>query len=126
MTDKIVVVTPPDDVLIDGFRILLVDFSESQASFFSQFLLSCENPKQTIITYHWRCHQDYSWVIDKKHKSNLILVNAESENQIIVGYFIAQPNCYYFGSLKNLSVCNPRLINSDDYLKNLFLKNNIL
>jgi len=31
MTDKVLVVTPPDDVLIDGFRLLLVDLDADLA-----------------------------------------------------------------------------------------------
>ena len=40
MTDKVLVVTPPDDVLIDGFRLLLVDLDADQTKIISNNLLN--------------------------------------------------------------------------------------
>ena len=47
-----------------------------------------------------------NWMLDKKHKSDLIIFNAESTNNTVVGYMAAQKNSYYFGTLRDLSGVN--------------------
>lgn len=109
MSDRIIAVTPPDDILQDGNRILTVDLTENQMSILSQALNQLEE-FPNIIFYIWKSWEDTEWLLDKKHKSNLIIFNAESENHMITGYMSAQPNSYYFGILKNLNGINNNAI----------------
>lgn len=109
MNDRIIGVTPPDDVLQDSFRLLLVDLNEDHMGLISQALNLIKNFPE-IIFYIWKHGDDIDWLIDKKHKSDLIIFNAESFDQTITGYLAAQSNSYYFGILKNLSRANNRTI----------------
>lgn len=105
MTEKVLIVSAPDDVLDDGLRILFVDLTDSQGSIISQALsettLTCP-----IIAYIWKMGDSTNWMLDKKHKSDLIIFNAESTNNTVVGYMAAQKNSYYFGTLRDLSGVN--------------------
>jgi hypothetical protein len=105
MNDNIVAVTPPDDVLQDGDRLLLVDLTEQQMAVLSKALNEIEL-FNGIIFYMWRQGDDPEWLLDKKQKSKLIIFNADSNDHITVGYMAAQPNSCYFGTLKNLSKAN--------------------
>jgi hypothetical protein len=58
--------------------------------------------------------------LDKKQKSDLILFNADSQNDILIGYLAAQKNSHYLGTLKSISRANARAIYASDDLKNLF------
>lgn len=101
MTDKVILVTPPDDFLEDSIRILAVDLDIVQSQLLSHSLTMLEKiPNITI--YVWKNSDDINWLFDKKLKSDIILFNANSENQTLVGYFAAQKNSYYFGDLKTL------------------------
>jgi hypothetical protein len=71
MTDKVVVVTSPDDVLIDGYRILIVGLTSEQSKVISDALLSIDYDANVIL-YIWESG-DSDWLLDKKHKSNLII-----------------------------------------------------
>ncbi len=114
MTDHVILVTDPDDIQIDGIRILLVDLNVDQNQTVSDSLARAEG-FGNIITYIWRTGDSVDWLLDKKHKSELIIFNADSENDIIIGYMVAQKYSYYFGTLKNLSMANSRNIyNADD------------
>lgn len=114
MTDHVILVTDPDDIQIDGIRILLVDLNVDQNQTVSDSLARTEG-FGNIITYIWRTGDSVDWLLDKKHKSELIIFNADSENDIIIGYMAAQKYSYYFGTLKNLSLANSRNIyNADD------------
>ncbi len=114
MTDHVILVTDPDDIQIDGIRILLVDLNVDQNQTVSDSLARAEG-FGNIITYIWRTGDSVDWLLDKKHKSELIIFNADSENDIIIGYMAAQKYSYYFGTLKNLSMANSRNIyNADD------------
>ena len=114
MTDHVILVTDPDDIQIDGIRILLVDLNVDQNQTVSDSLARAEG-FGNIITYIWRTGDSVDWLLDKKHKSELIIFNADSENDIIIGYMSAQKYSYYFGTLKNLSMANSRNIyNADD------------
>jgi hypothetical protein len=112
MTDKIVLVTPPDDIALDGKRILTVNLTQEQQELFSDALKKVENDKN-IIVYIWN-DQDTDWLFDKKPKADSIIFNADSSNDLIVGYMAAQPNSYYFGSLKSLHLVNNSAIYSVD------------
>lgn len=109
MLNNILAVTAPDDVTQDGKRLLLVDLSEDQMAILSRTF--SEIPSfGTVITYIWKNQEDTLWLIDKKHKSDLIIFNADSVDQYVVGYMSAQPDSYYFGNLKNLQYANNRAI----------------
>jgi len=118
MSDKVIIVTPPDDIQVDGLRILLVDLTPDQTNIISQSLTRLETIP-TTITYVWNTSNDISWLLDKKHKSFLIFFNADSENDAIIGYMAAQVNSYYFGNLKSLSQVNQNAIYDTEQIFNL-------
>jgi hypothetical protein len=113
MTDKVLLVTPPDDVLIDGIRILLVDLIPEQQQIISDALNQIESIPNVIL-YIWNSTNDSNWLLDKKSKSNAIIFNADSENDVIIGYMAAQSNSHYFGTLKILSMVNNSTIYNID------------
>lgn len=117
MTNKVIVVTAPDDVLLDGIRLLLVNLNQEQSKFISDALLKFENP-DIIITYAWN-QESVSWLLDKKSKSDLIIFNADSDNNALIGYLSAHPNSHYFGTLKDLHMVNDRAIYSVENVLNL-------
>lgn len=113
-----IVVTQPDDVSIDGYRILLAGLNSSQNKVVSESLLNSEY-KGTVILYQWNTGSP-EWFIDKKHKSDLIIFNAEHDNLEVVGYLSAHKNAHYFGNLKFVADANRRIIYSIDDLTELF------
>lgn len=113
MTDKIIIVTAPDNVHYDGVRILLVDLDGSQTGLVSKILTTLEKDV-SIIVYMWNSSDDVDWLLSKKHSADLIVFNANSENDVIVGYMSAQKNSHYLGTLKLLSKVNGSVINSED------------
>jgi len=123
MSDKVILVTPPDDILVDGLRILLVDLDNNQTQMLSD-ALTVISKLPTIIGYVWNSTYDVEWLLDKKLKSNLIIFNANSEKDAIIGYMAAQSNSYYFGELKDLSEVNKSTIADVHELKQL-LENTI-
>ena len=118
MVDKVIIVTPPDDVQIDGLRILLVDLTHEQTNLISQSLTRLETIPKTI-TYVWNTSNDVQWLLDKKYKSFLTFFNADSDNDAIIGYMAAQANSYYFGNLKSLSLANQNAIYDTEQIFNL-------
>jgi hypothetical protein len=121
MIDKIVLVTPPDDILVDGIRLLLVDVTIPQSQMVSSVLTQFETIP-TVVAYMWSSGDSVDWLIDKKHKSDIIIFNADSDNDIVVGYLAAQPNSYYFGNLKLLSTVNRSAIYNTDQIYDLLEK----
>jgi hypothetical protein len=121
MTEKVILVTPPDDILIDGTRILLVDLNNAQTQIISDALNQLSS-NDTIIAYMWNNTNSIDWLLDKKHKSAAIIFNAESDNEIIVGYMAAQKNSHYFGILKSLTEANKCAIYNTDQVFNLLEK----
>jgi hypothetical protein len=109
MSSKLLLVTPPDDTVEDGTRLLLINLTEEQSQIVSSALLTC-NLKLCIISYVWNSYDSVNWLFDKKHKSQLIIFNADSVNSLITGYMAAHPNSYYFGNLKDLHVVNKRVL----------------
>jgi hypothetical protein len=119
MTDKILVVTAPDDSLIDGIRVLLVELSNDQSLVVSNALLTADT-KYSIITYAWKMGDSIEWLLDKKSKSDIIIFNADAAAngaiELIIGYIAAQPNSYYFGNLKSLVLANDSAIYTADHI----------
>ena len=105
MSDKVIVATAPDDVLIDAFRLLLVDLNSVQSKTISDALLEL-SLDTNVVVYLWKSTDPMSWLLDKRSKANLIIFNADSANDIIVGYMAAQKKSHYFGNLKLLSGAN--------------------
>ena len=119
MSDKILVVTPPDDTLLNGIRILHVELNEEQSQIASSALIN-SNTQHTIINYVWKMSDSVEWLIDKITKSNFILFNANSDaNDLIIGYIAAQPNSYYFGTLRDLNLVNKSVIYNSDQIINI-------
>ena len=107
--NNITLVTPPDDILSDGLRILLADISREQSKIVTEALGNLEKTLP-IVVYVWDSEQTIEWLIDKKHKSDVIIFNAESENREVVGYMTAQSNAYYMGTLRSFEIINNRVI----------------
>lgn len=103
MSDKVILVTYPDDVPLDGIRILLAGLSPEQQQVVSTALGKVDITS-TIISYIWD-PANFDWSIDKKHKSDLILFNAEYDD-LVTGYLAAQSNSYYFGTLRLFNTVN--------------------
>jgi hypothetical protein len=122
MSDKILVVTAPDDTILDGVRILHVNLSEEQRQIVSNAMLSSE-VSHTIINYVWNSNDPVSWLLDKKSKCNFILFNADSVLDLIVGYIAAHPQSYYFGTLRDLHLVNDRAIYNTNDVVSLLEKN---
>lgn len=117
MTNKVLLVTSPDDVLDDGLRILMVGLTNDQTNLISQALTRLGNIP-TIVGYMVN-GSEVEWFLDKKPKCDLIIFNADSENDVIIGYMAAQSNSYYFGNLKSLSQANQNAIYDSEQIFNL-------
>ena len=109
MENKITLVTPPDDVIYDGIRVLAYDLMPDQSQMISDCLSQLKDIPQ-IIVYIANGHDDPKWIIDKKQKCSIIIINAESQDQTMVGYLSAQHNSYYFGNLRSVSEANGSMI----------------
>ena len=122
MSDKILVVTPPDDTLINGVRILHVELNEEQSMIVSSALMN-SNTQHTVVNYVWKMGDSVEWLLDKVTKSNFILFNADRPNngatELIIGYIAAQPNSYYFGTLRDLNLVNSSVIYNSDQIINI-------
>lgn len=114
MTDQVLIVTEPDDTLLDSYRLLLVDLTPFQSQVVSASLLAMRLPCRVVL-YSWNSTNTVEWLLDKKTKCGLIVFNADSDNSAVVGYLAAQLNSYYFGNLKSLaSVNNSQLYAQQD------------
>lgn len=118
MSDKILMVTSPDDSYVEGVRIFVFDLDSNQYSILSQSLLDFDTIPSVII-YNSSISTDIKWTLDKILKSELILFNAESENQQMVGYLSSKINSCYFGELRGLSLVNKSVIFDVNQLKEL-------
>ena len=125
MSDQILVVTPPDDTLLQGIRIVHVNLTEDQSSIISNALLKTTLPF-TIVNYVWKIGDSVSWLMDKISKKDLIIFNADSPNngaiELIIGWVSAQSRSYYFGNLRDLHIVNNRAIYNTDDILNLLEK----
>jgi hypothetical protein len=109
MTNKIIVVTEPDDIFELGKRILVVDLNINQSHELSESLKNLDI-NDNLIVYKWTVGNNVDWCIDKMYKSNLIFFNAESQNQTLIGFLSAQKNTAYFGNLMSLNKVNKSVI----------------
>ena len=120
MTDKILIVTDPDDTLLQGIRIMHVELTQEQSSTVSTALLNCTLP-HTIINYVWKMGNPVSYLLDKVPKSDIVIFNADVQNngaiELLIGWTAAQHNSYYFGTLRDLHKANNRAVyNAEDIL----------
>jgi hypothetical protein len=122
MSDKILIVTPPDDTLLNGIRILHVELNEEQSQIASSALIN-SNTQHTIINYVWKMGDSVEWLMDKVIKSDFILFNADTPNngatELIIGYIAAHANSYYFGNLRDLNLVNKSVIYNSDQIINI-------
>ena len=95
MTSKILVITPPDDTLLQGLRLTHVNLTNEQTAIVSQAILQNKLP-HNVINYVWHVGNPISWLLQMKSKSNLIIFNADSgpDSDIINGYIAADPRSY--------------------------------
>lgn len=118
MSDHVVIVTSPDDFLPDSFRFMLVDLNDDQTQLVSSALLKL-NKVGNIVVYSYKSSDPIEWLLDKRVKSNFVIFNAESNNDILIGYLSAHKNSYYFGTLKTLAQANRSAIYSVEDVLNL-------
>ena len=128
MTDRILLITPPDDTLLQGLRILHVELTEDQNSIVSEALFKSDLP-HSVINYVWKMGDSVEWLLDKISKCDLLFFNAQGPSDpgqdVIIGWVAAQPMSYYFGTLRDLHLANNNVIyNTNDILDLLDKINN--
>lgn len=111
MTDRLLIVTSPDDTPIQGIRIVHVDLTQEQRSIVSAALVQ-SSLMHSVINYVWNVNEPIEWLVDKINKSDLVIFNADCANELIVGWSAANRKSYYFGTLKDLNIVNNRAIYS--------------
>lgn len=116
MNNQVIIATYPDDTLLDGFRLVTVDLTPEQSKIVSDTLLELDF-SETVIFYNWKFGENSEWLLDKKSKSDVIIFNADSLDQTIVGYMAAQKNSYYMGTLKSVATANKKAIYFSEDLK---------
>jgi len=125
MTDRILVITPPDDSLLDSIRITHVQLNLDQGSVVSAALLKVESA-HTVVNYVWKMGDRVDWLLEKVAKSHLVFFNADTDSngaiELILGWIAAQPQSYYFGTLRDLHHANDRVIYTVDDVVNLLGK----
>lgn len=103
--NKLILVTPPDDIDYDGLRILLVGIQQERTNLISSALTQLPSIPNTVL-YMWTAGNDISWLLDKKRKSDLIIFDVDNLPGELVGYLVAQTNSYYFGHIRELGIIN--------------------
>ena len=84
MTNKLTLVTAPDDILEDGLRILLVGLDHQNSERVSTALTRLESVPTTVI-YVWNKGEDRAWLFDKKQKSDIIIFDADNTGPELMG-----------------------------------------
>lgn len=123
MTDRILIVTAPDDILQSGIRIAHINLTEEQRQIVSQALMHSTLP-HTIINYVWKWSDSMPWLFDKIPKTDLIFFNADcnSDTAMITGWISADPRSYYFGELRDLNIINDRVLYTSSDITKLLEK----
>jgi hypothetical protein len=116
MSEKIVLVSYPDDILLEGTRILLYDLEKQQTDIVSKALVSLDFDSNIII-YSISSYDDAYYLIDKYHKSDILIFNANSENQTVVGFLAGKFNSMYFGQLRSIGRINDSEIHDENVCK---------
>lgn len=123
MTDRILIVTAPDDILQSGIRIAHINLTEAQRQIVSQALMHSTLP-HTIINYVWKWGDSMPWLFDKIPKTDLIFFNADcaSDTAMTTGWISADPRSYYFGELRDLNIINDRVLYTSSDITKLLEK----
>ena len=121
MTDKIIVITPPDDVLQNGFRILAVDLTGEQLNYLSSAIQDL-GTTDNVIVFVWKVGYDVNWALDKSYKSNAIIFNADSIDQTLIGLLAGKKKSAYFGELRSIKEVNKSVLHDREQCFN-FLDN---
>lgn len=109
------IITPPDDIIKEGFRIVCVDLTVEQSREISTAVTDLEY-EGCISIYVWKSGDPISWILDKNQKSDIIVFNAESIHQSLIGFLAAHKRSYYFGFLKDLyEINNKNIYSSSDF-----------
>lgn len=114
-SNSICLVTPPDDVLYKAKRLLLVDLTLDQQNFVSDVL---RETSSNFVVYVWNVGDDIEWLLDKQLKSDVVLVNLQSTEQLVVGYFLGYRKTFYFGDSKKVQKFSANAIYSTEQLLN--------
>lgn len=120
MTNKILVITAPDDTVLQGLRLTHVNLTNEQTAVVSQAILQNQLP-HNVINYVWHVGNPVPWLLQMKSKSDLIIFNADSgpDSDMINGYIAADPRSYYFGALRDLHVANDHALHTRDEIIHL-------
>jgi hypothetical protein len=121
MSNKVLLITSPDDTLENAIRISVIGLTQEQSSVVSQALTDIETP-ECLVTYIWQSTDPIEWIIDKIYKSHLIIFNADCNDQTLVGFLSSKPNAHYFGTLRSLGLINKSSIYDLDQCKFLLKK----
>ncbi len=113
MTNKIVLVTAPDDVIEMGRRISVVDLEGDQSNELSEALKILDLP-DTVIIYKWNVGDSVDWLVDKIYKSDAVIFNADSLDQTLIGFLAGQKNSAYFNNLRSLNNVNRSILYDRD------------
>lgn len=103
--EKILLVTEPDDVLQEGYRIFLFDLTPDQNLIVSNSLGAVDLEKNLIV-YSWKSGNSTEWLFDKLPKCQMTIFNADSQEELLVGYLAAKNRSYYLGNLRALKLVN--------------------
>lgn len=109
MNNQLILITPPDDIQLDGLRILTVNLNAEQSKMLSSAFIEIIDLPTTML-YVWTEGNDIDWLLDKKNKCDAIIFNADCENDLLVGYLAGHRDSYYLGTLRVLSKVNNRQI----------------
>lgn len=110
MNEKILIVTPPSDIIEDHISILTVGLNNEQTVFVSECLKSVEQDDLTV--YLWQENDSRDWLFDKIKKSDLIVLNAEMNDQTLVGYIVANKKTLYLGNLLSIDFLHQKILNN--------------
>ena len=99
MSNKIFIITAPDDVEYDALRILVVDLAPEQSHLLSEVLKTIKVDRD-INLYVYSNLDDVTWLIDKSNKADYIFANPLSDDQQIVGYIASKRQSHFFGETK--------------------------